>query len=380
MRDPDLVFRAQLAAASLESAWHRWRVVHGLAADPMPTVSSYVGYSLEEPWGQPRVVFGLAAEDAEQLAGLLERHDCIGPVYAAVATLPGAKDMPSRPGRAAPLPVPRQAPPVAADEPDETAEIRAIPRSDGTEQAERTRGAGGYDEPLFRQAAAAMRDAALKRKAAGNGNADHPSAADQPPASPNGQSTLNGQSTPSAPSSDGPDEQAPSPADRSSGATSYDYFDLPGDSEPMGSLAQAATAARAAAEARIRAALIEYRSRAGEGHPYPDYDDELDASPASPAGPATTPAPVMPEIYATDVLEPLPRPEAASGAFSPLADQLEPEQEAGQDDDAEFAAGDQPTGSTASLTRRNRLSRAYPIPRLSRSKRPGAVPAPDGQG
>ena len=126
MRDPDLVFRAQLAAASLESSWHRWRVVHGLAADPVPTVSSYVGYSLEEPWGQPRVVFGLAAEDAEQLAGLLERHDCVGPVYAAVATLPGARDMPARSGRVAPLPVPRQAPPMAADQPDETAEISAI--------------------------------------------------------------------------------------------------------------------------------------------------------------------------------------------------------------------------------------------------------------
>jgi hypothetical protein len=46
-----------------------------------------VGYSLEEPWGQPRVVFGIDAREAEQLAALLDRHDCAGPVYAAVASM-----------------------------------------------------------------------------------------------------------------------------------------------------------------------------------------------------------------------------------------------------------------------------------------------------
>src|SRR5215470_10725170 len=75
MRDPDLFRRAQLAAAELERAWYRWRAAAGPVTDPMPTVSSYVGYSLEEPWGQPRVVLGIAAEDAEQLAGLLDRHE-----------------------------------------------------------------------------------------------------------------------------------------------------------------------------------------------------------------------------------------------------------------------------------------------------------------
>jgi hypothetical protein len=80
-----LVFKAQLAASALERAWQRWRVMHGMIADPMPAISSYVGYSLEEPWGQPRVVFGLSAKDAEQLSALLNRHDCIGPVRATVA-------------------------------------------------------------------------------------------------------------------------------------------------------------------------------------------------------------------------------------------------------------------------------------------------------
>lgn len=87
MRDPNLIVRAQQAAAELERAWDRWRTLHGLGIDPPPPVSSYVGYSLEEPWGQPRVVFGIDAREAEQLAALLDRHDCNGPVYASVASL-----------------------------------------------------------------------------------------------------------------------------------------------------------------------------------------------------------------------------------------------------------------------------------------------------
>ena len=83
MRDPDLVMRAERAAIALERAWGHWRVMHGLdTGDPLPPVTSYVGYSLEEPWGQPRVVFGVAAEEAERLAALLEGHDCVGPVHA----------------------------------------------------------------------------------------------------------------------------------------------------------------------------------------------------------------------------------------------------------------------------------------------------------
>jgi hypothetical protein len=91
MRDPDLVGRAQRAAIELERAWDRWRTMHGLGREPMPAVSSYVGYSLEEPWGQPRVVFGIEAREAEQLAALLDRHDCAGPVYAGLATMPAMR-------------------------------------------------------------------------------------------------------------------------------------------------------------------------------------------------------------------------------------------------------------------------------------------------
>src|ERR1700757_1949256 len=81
MRDPDMVTRAQRAAVALERAWERWRAMHGLSADPMPPVCSYVGYSIEEPWGRPRVVFGVDAREAELLAALLDHHECVGPFY-----------------------------------------------------------------------------------------------------------------------------------------------------------------------------------------------------------------------------------------------------------------------------------------------------------
>lgn len=104
MRDPDLIVRAQQAAAVLESAWCRWRKMHGLAAAPQPAVSSYVGYSLDAPWGQPRIVFGICAEEAEQLALLLTRHDCVGPVHAAVSAMD-----PEHSQDEAPAPEPAQA-------------------------------------------------------------------------------------------------------------------------------------------------------------------------------------------------------------------------------------------------------------------------------
>jgi len=97
VRDPDLIVRAQQAATALESAWCRWRNMHGLAADPAPAVSSYVGFSLDAPWGQPRIVFGICAEEAEQLATLLDRHDCVGPVHASVKAKPVGATHGSRP-------------------------------------------------------------------------------------------------------------------------------------------------------------------------------------------------------------------------------------------------------------------------------------------
>jgi hypothetical protein len=73
MRDPELVARAQCAAARLESAWERWRALQGLGETPAQPVVGYVGYALKEPWGQPRAVIGFSAEEAERLAEFLER-------------------------------------------------------------------------------------------------------------------------------------------------------------------------------------------------------------------------------------------------------------------------------------------------------------------
>src|SRR5262249_46986898 len=165
VRDPELVFKAQLAASALERAWQHWRVIHGQQADPMPAISSYVGYSLEEPWGQPRVVFGLAAADAEQLAALLERHDSIGPVHAMTAAQPGSNEMLAGAGGIAgrPLPVPPQAPSlhaepkISGDGVYRTAGIRP-----GVSQAD------NEDGPVYRQLAAALRGA---RDVAGGGDA-----------------------------------------------------------------------------------------------------------------------------------------------------------------------------------------------------------------
>ncbi len=118
MRDPDLVQRAERAATALERAWIHWRTMHGLGSDPLPPVSSYVGYSLEEPWGQPRVVFGVGAEEAERLAALLDGHDCVGPIHAEVTSRPEWRYGPGLGnGRALdePLRIPAQAPQPLAD-------------------------------------------------------------------------------------------------------------------------------------------------------------------------------------------------------------------------------------------------------------------------
>jgi hypothetical protein len=72
MRDPELVARAQHAAARLEAAWERWRTLQGLGDTPAQPVVGYVGYALKEPWGQPRAVIGFSADEAERLADFLE--------------------------------------------------------------------------------------------------------------------------------------------------------------------------------------------------------------------------------------------------------------------------------------------------------------------
>ena len=167
MRDPDLMQRADRAAGALEQAWERWRVMHGLGSEPLPPVSSYVGYSLEEPWGQPRVVFGLRADEAELLASMLDGHDCVGPIYATVSARPerrqadGTAGAPSRS-----YSVPPQAPPPDADQLPSPGQ-GASPLSDEPRVA-------GPDEPR------AARDYGHRDDGAGHEVADEPASGSEP--------------------------------------------------------------------------------------------------------------------------------------------------------------------------------------------------------
>jgi hypothetical protein len=101
MRDPELVARAQYAAARLEVAWERWRALQGIGGEtPAQPVVGYVGYALKEPWGQPRAVIGFSAEEAERLADFLERGSSEFGVVGRPAVDRGAPDRGARRRRA----------------------------------------------------------------------------------------------------------------------------------------------------------------------------------------------------------------------------------------------------------------------------------------
>lgn len=388
MRDPDLVLRAQVAASALEGAWRRWRTVHGHTAFPTPAVSSYVGYSLQEPWGQPRVVFGIAVEDAEQLAALIERPDGVKPDYAAAPTQLGARGRPVLPGiLPLPLPQPRQAPAMAASM------RHGQPLGDLLLANEDS----GYDEPVYRQAAAAMKEAVAARENATRTKPDTAEAVDAPLLSP----------------------------------------------ERIGALTRAASTARAEAEARIRAAALTEQADPDQAQP-----DTADAGAAEPGGgevgvgvPAGVPgdggpgdgvvtvdaydaddidaglgdvqdedgqpeadaeqaaagdqtvggddsAVALPRIYATDVLEPLPAPEAAAGtqasdAGAPAGELDQDEavlerdisdQEAVPDQDDHETAASAPSGGpgAGNAGKARTAARNHPIARRPRTKRSGS--------
>lgn len=194
MRDPDLVVRAQQAATALESAWRHWRNVHGLDADPLPPVSSYVGYSLDAPWGETRVVLGICAEEAELLASLLEGHDCVGPVHASVTAKPvgrtqsaGLADALSQPGAAGLVHVPAPAPASAGQQtlPAGSSHSRHDPlsgprRRDPAGSSELTRPSAGssasLETPIALAASRAVEASIASRKKAANGSAVNGSA------------------------------------------------------------------------------------------------------------------------------------------------------------------------------------------------------------
>ncbi len=92
MSDPELVARAQRAAARLERSWERWRTRRGLGGPFAQPVASYVGYSPEEPRRRPRVVFGVDAVEAEELAVLLDGATHPGAATDQGVGLPGRHD------------------------------------------------------------------------------------------------------------------------------------------------------------------------------------------------------------------------------------------------------------------------------------------------
>lgn len=318
MRDPDLVMQAEQAAMALEHAWRHWRRRHGLAAESMLPVSSYVGYSPAEPWGQPRVVFGMAADDAAQLTLLLEGHDCVGPVYATIASLPGGQVSGPLPGglagdsagsvpAMAARPRPERLRPPRRPDPLDPAQAIEIAHPRVNREAGRFGelgvpdqfgGAGcgpevlaaDQDGPVFRQAAADAAEAVAAREAAAaDAVQGHAAAGGDGRAAGADGVAGQGQRSTSAPF-----------AGRDRGTAGFrpiGRFPLPGEpavptqraadgpadpdgddpvaagarragAEPPGPLALAAAAARVAAEARIRAARLDPRASADLEDPY----------------------------------------------------------------------------------------------------------------
>lgn len=283
MRDPELMKRAQRAAVELERAWCRWQSGQGPDSEPMPNVTSYVGYSLTEPIGEPRVVLGVTAAEAELLADLLGQRVPV------------------------PLPVPPQAPPVLA----ESSGLRVGGKDAGEPVADRANGS--------------------QRRVSGEPDEAPGAAADAPPA-----------------------RLLPDPPVR----------------PWTGPLALAATAARLEAETRIRAAArsasaddsrdppdtgrpevaagARMRSSADDAEDGEGQSDDLAEFASAWGGPA---------------FRLRRRLEAAFGESAPQADGL-----AGSADDRSV------TPAAAATSRRARSARAYPVQRMPRVKRQGAMP------
>jgi len=365
VRDPELVREAERVAADLERAWYQWRELHGPAGEPVPTVSSYVGYSLDEPWGEPRVVIGLAAADAEWLITLLDRHEC--PARAASARAErGSLTDPSRceaePGAVAagglPPAVPPQGSPPAAERAGPAGAADAAGAVSGP--AGPADAAGAVSGPAGPADAAGAGDGL--GGAAGEAAAEPPSAG--PQAAPRG-----------AVATDPEAEGEAAPAGEAA----------PGGRAAPGSLALAASAARMEAEARIRAAL---RGRSRNGSRRPEcasgaFYPRARALPpgAGPQGGARQgDEPVLrdgPAERGRETREPA-REDDWPGwkEMTGLADAdpevtqtwLGPELAPGPVSEGRADLG------SASHSRRGRISRGYPISRLSRAKRTGAVP------
>lgn len=296
-----MVMRADQAARALERAWRHWRRLHGLSCDSMLPVSSYVGYSPSEPWGQPRVVFGMAADDAAALTFFLEGHDCVGPVHAAVASLPGAQ--PGAPVTAAQVPGqdvkgpggadrPARLRPPRGPDPLDPAQIVEFADPHGVRELDRAGTAGesdgvgirrpakvadNQDGPVFRQMATALAAPATQvvpvtrvdLARADNQTAAEPAAA-MPPLSGEDQGTAGFKPIGRFPLPGEPavPAQRPRKGSREPAGPRPAVGARLAEAEPPGPLALAAATAQAAAEARIRAAGLGTQPGEGLSDPY----------------------------------------------------------------------------------------------------------------
>jgi hypothetical protein len=140
----------------------------------------------------------------------------------------------------------------------------------------------------------------------------------------------------------------------------------------LGPLALAASAARIAAEARIRAAAQEASASAMERPKAAELDEASEASGDSreAAGPDSSDIAAVwgAPGFATRADE---EPEVVR--FWPWS---QPATNAEGDPEPGGPAAEQQDRPQASHPRRNRVARGYTIPRLSRAKRPGAISGP----
>lgn len=376
MRDPDLVLRAQRAATALERAWHRWRTMHGLEADPLPPVSSYVGYSLEEPWGQPRVVFGVDAEEAEQLTAILDGHDCTGRSQASVSGLPGVRQPAQPPGQdredAGLVQVPAQAAATddelpARQEPasgtrrpsalDPLVSLDGAPRPGrsalGAPAAPAASAAGAFadaaalqDSPVFREVAAARRAAAARQPAASRpaGRAAGEDAAGTVPGAHGtaADSELSRAGAQGAAAADAPGAGAGAPA---SAETAEPAF----SPEPAASPESAAPPEHAAPHDAV--AMPDAVPGQEDGRVPADSswsDSEADWAGHQPEGPAVP-------------------------AFGP-GPQLAAYLDEGPESDPLLDEPDRDPSAPADNARHRRLTRGHSLPRLARPKRAGSQP------
>jgi hypothetical protein len=145
------------------------------------------------------------------------------------------------------------------------------------------------------------------------------------------------------------------------------FADDDDDDDVPGPLTQAASAARVEAEARIRAAMMQAGSTRKRR-------DSSDNSPSAESERAEAGDDDRPEIAAAWGSPALTVRQISESAGTVREAPSEDFDDADEDDEPPPPAEDRRDRSLSSYVRRSRIGRGYPIPRLPRSKRSGAIP------